>query len=102
MNDFVPRGHAQRFGLPAYCHRGLFVLCDATASLPPLSGYLSPLLGQNPRRGKTERLMKYSQERKQAVLAELEPPGDTDALTQALVKAYEEQTRVPLPVVNRR
>lgn len=46
--------------------------------------------------------MKYSQERKQAVLVELEPPGDTDALTQALVKAYEEQARVTLPGVNRR
>ena len=46
--------------------------------------------------------MKYSQERKQAVLAELAPPGDTDALMQALVKAFEERARVPLPGVNRR
>ena len=41
---FVPRGRAQRFGLPAYCHRGLFALRGAAASLPPLSGYLSSLL----------------------------------------------------------
>lgn len=46
--------------------------------------------------------MKYSQERKQALLTKLEPPGDTDALTQALVKAFEERDRVPLPGVNRR
>ena len=44
--------------------------------------------------------MKYSQERKQVVLAKLASPGDMDA--QALAKALEEPARAPLPGMNRR
>ena len=43
--------------------------------------------------------MKYSQKRKQAVLARLAPLGDTDA--QMLAKALEEPARAPLPGVSR-